>query len=233
MLSRCPIPLSLPRFPLSLRPDFSCLPSRFLYSASLFVSFCSSLLRSHSRSTGAYLPFSLPVFSASVPLSFVRFSFTSSYSALCSSFPSLPGSALQLLSRCPPPLSLPRFPLSLQPDFSCLLSRFLYSALLMVSFRPSLIRSRSCSSGAYLVLLLSVFPLPIRFLSSASLPVPATQPLFLPFLFLPASASQWLLRCFPSAFASLVFPVLSCLISHAFLPGSSYSAFCLFPFAPP
>ena len=31
------------------------------------------------------------------------------------------------------------------------------------------------------MLSLSVFPLPIRFLSSASLPVPATQPLFLPF----------------------------------------------------
>ena len=84
--------------------------------------------------------------------------------------------------RCPFPLSLPRFPPSLRPDFSCLPSGFLYSALLMVSFRPSLIRSRSCSSGASLMLSLSGFPHPIRFLSSASLPVPATQPLFLPFL---------------------------------------------------
>ena len=72
-----------------------------------------------------------------------------------------------------------------------------YSAFLFVSFRPSLPRSHSCSSGAYLVLSLSVFPLPIRFLSSASLPVPATWPLFLPFLFLPASASQWLLSVLP------------------------------------
>ena len=107
VLSRCPFPLSLPRFPPSLRPDFSCLPSGFLYSASLFVSFRSSPLRSHSRSTGAYLPFrflssaSLSVFSASDSLSFVRSSFASSYSAFCSSFPFLPGSALQLLSRCP------------------------------------------------------------------------------------------------------------------------------------
>ena len=190
MLSRCPSPLSLPRFPLSLWPDLSCLPSRFLYSASLFVSFRSSLLRSHSRSTSAYLPFSLPVFSTSVPLSFVRFSSASSYSAFCSSFPSLPGSASQLLSRCPSPLSLPRSPLSLRPDFSCLPSRFLYSALLMVSFRPSLIRSRSCSSGASLMLSLSGFSLPIRFLSSASFPVLATWPLFLPFLSLPVSPSQ-------------------------------------------
>ena len=91
----------LPRFPLSLRPGFSCLPSRFLYSASLFVSFRSSPLRSHSRSTGAYLPLSLPVFSTSAPLPFVRIPSVSSYSAFCSSFPSLPGSALQLLSRCP------------------------------------------------------------------------------------------------------------------------------------
>ena len=90
----------------------------------------------------------------------------------------------------PPPLSLLRFPLYLRPGFPCLPSRFLYSALLLVSFRPSLIRSRSCSSGAYLMLSLSVCPLLFRFLSSASFPVPATQPLFLPFLFLPVSVSQ-------------------------------------------
>ena len=138
----------------------------------LFVSFRPSWLRSHSRSTGAYLPFSLPVFSTSVPLSFVRFPSASSYSAFCPSFPSLPDSAFQLLPRCPSPLSLPRFPLSLRPDFSCLPSRFLYSALLLVSFRPSLIRSRSCSSGAYLVLSLSVCSLPfllsfVRFCSGS------------------------------------------------------------------
>ena len=96
----------------------------------------------------------------------------SGYLACLYSFPSLPGSALQLLSRCPPPLSLPRFPLSLRPDLSCLPSRFLYSALLMVSFHPSLIRSRSCSSGAYLMLSLSVFSasVPLSFVrfSSAS-----------------------------------------------------------------
>ena len=103
----------------------------------------------------------------------------------------------------------------------------------MVSFHPSLIRSRSCSSGAYLVLSLSVCPLLFRFLSSASLPVPATQPLFLPFLFLPVSASQWLPQCSLSALASLVSPVLSDLVSRVFSPGSSYSASCLFPFILP
>ena len=40
-----------------------------------------------------------------------------------------------------------RFPRSSLPDFSCILSRFLYSAFLMVSFRSSLLRSRSCSTG--------------------------------------------------------------------------------------
>ena len=57
--------------------------------------------------------------------------------------------------------------------------------------------------------------------------------LFLPFLFLPVSASQWLPRC-----CLLVFR-LPC-FSTSVPPGfpcfpfvSSYSAFCLFPFAPP
>ena len=40
------------------------------------------------------------------------------------------------------------------------------------------------------------------------------------FPFLPASASQWLPQCSALAFAPAVFPVLSSLISHAFLPGS-------------
>ena len=78
-----------------------------------------------------------------------------------------------------------------------------------------------------------LFPFSFCFLSSASVPVPATQPLFLPFLFLPVSASQLLPRCSLSALASLVFPVLSDLVSRVFLPGSSYSAFCLFLFIPP
>ena len=77
------------------------------------------------------------------------------------------------------------------------------------------------------------FPFPSAFFRPLSVPVLATWPLFLPFLFLPVSASQWLLRCSLSAFASLVFPVLSDLVSYVFFPGSSYSAFCLFPFILP
>ena len=139
-------------------------------------------------------------------LSFVCLFSGSGYSASVSSFPSLLGSASQLLSRCPSLLSLPRFPLSLWPGFPCLPSRFLYSAFLFVSFRSSLIRSHSRSSGAYLLLSLSVF--------SASLPLSFVRFCFassyLAFCFflsvLPVSASQWLLRCPSSAFASYVSP---------------------------
>ena len=83
------------------------------------------------------------------------------------------------------------------------------------------------------MLSLSVFPLPFHVLSSASLPVPATQPLLLPFLFLPVFASQWLPQCALSALASLAFPVPSDPVSRVFSLGSSYSAFCLFPFVLP
>ena len=125
------------------------------------------------------------------------------------------------------------FPRSFRPDFSCLLSRFFVLGLLFVSFRPSLIRSHSRSSSAYLVLSLSVFSLSFHFLSSASVPVLATWPLFLPFLFLPALASQWLLRCCLSVFrlpcpSTSVPPGFPCFPSI-----SSYSAFCLFPFILP
>ena len=64
------------------------------------------------------------------------------------------------------------------------------------------------------------FPLPFRFLSSPSSPPPATGPLFLPFRFLPVSASQWLNRCSAPAHASSVFPVLPGPVSRAFVSGS-------------
>ena len=66
-------------FPRSLLPGFPCIPSRFRYSASLYVSFRPSLIRSHSCSSGAYFQLSLSVFSASLPLSFVRFFSASGY----------------------------------------------------------------------------------------------------------------------------------------------------------
>ena len=117
------------------------------YSASLYVSFHPSLIRSHSCSSGAYFQLSPSVFSASLPLPFVRFFSASGYSAFCFFLSVIPASASQWLPPFPIPLSLPRFPPSVLPDFSCSPSGFPYSALLMVSFRPALLRSRSCSTG--------------------------------------------------------------------------------------
>ena len=58
-------------FPRSSLPGFPCILSRFWYSASLSVSFRPSSLRSHSCSTSACFPLSLPAFSAS-SLAFFR-----------------------------------------------------------------------------------------------------------------------------------------------------------------
>ena len=72
-----------------------------------------------------------------------------------------------------------------------------------------------------------------RFLSSASVLDSDYSASALPFPSLPASASQLLLQCSPSAFASFVLPVLSGLISRAFLPGSGTQLCCSFLFALP
>ena len=101
----------------------------------------------------------------------------SDYSASVSSFPFLPDSASQWLPQCPALAFAP----AVFPVLPCLVSRALfpgskYSAILYVSFRPSLIRSHSCFSGAYLPISLPVFsvlpsvpfrslPLPFRLLS--------------------------------------------------------------------
>ena len=63
------------------------------------------------------------------------------------------------------------------------------------------------------------FPLPFRFLSSASLSLPTTWPSVLPFLLFPVPPYS----CCPGARLRsrfLGFLFLSCLISHAFLPDS-------------
>ena len=69
--------------PRSLLPGFPCILSRFRYSASLYVSFRPSPIRSHSCSSGACLPISLPAFSVPLPFPFGFFRFPSGYSALC------------------------------------------------------------------------------------------------------------------------------------------------------
>ena len=84
-------------------------------------------------------------------------------------------------------------------------------------------------------------PLPLLFLTPAVFAffrplqfwVLTTQPLFLPFPSLPVSASQWLPQCSALTFVPSVFPVLSCLVSRAFLPGFGTQPRCLFPFTLP
>ena len=72
-----------------------------------------------------------------------------------------------------------------------------------------------------------------RVLSSASVLDSDYSASALPFPHLPVSASQWLPQCSVSAFASSVFPVLSRLVSRAFLPSSGTQLRCSFPFALP
>ena len=72
-----------------------------------------------------------------------------------------------------------------------------------------------------------------RFLSSASVLGSDYSASVSSVPFLPVYASQWLLRCAASAFASSAFHLLSCLVSHAFLPVSCTWPCCLFPFTLP
>ena len=150
MPPRCPFPLSLPRFPRSVLPDFSCIHSRFMYSASLYVSFRPTSFNSHSRSTSAYLPLSIPVFSPSTSGSFVPVLSGSDYSAFCFFRSVLPASASQWLPQC--------FASALASTFSPVhpdwfpIQAFLVIVLgfLLVSFRATLLRSHSCSTGDHL-----------------------------------------------------------------------------------
>ena len=136
-------------------PVLSCLVSRaFLpgswYSASLYVSFRPSLTRSHSCSSGAHFQLSLSVFSASLPLSFVHFCSASGYSASASSFlpsGSSPHSQLFVQARFLASPSL--FPF-IHGWFPVRFFRFRILSSLFVSFRPSLLRSHSRSTGASL-----------------------------------------------------------------------------------
>ena len=75
-----------------------------------------------------------------------------------------------------------RFPRYLLPDFSCIPYRFWYLYLLFVSFHPSLIRSHSCSSGAYFKLsLFSIFRSPSTFFRLLPSCFRLLSLLFLPF----------------------------------------------------
>ena len=128
-------------FPRSFLPGFPCILSRFRYSASLYVSFHPSLIRSHSCSSGACLLLrflaspSLPAFSVPLPLPFVRFRFPSGYSALLFFLSLLPVSASQWLPQCfGSSFRFPRFPPSLQVPFVPFFSGFRYSTFCWFPF---------------------------------------------------------------------------------------------------
>ena len=140
---RCFLPLSLPDLPLSVPPGFPCFPSRFQYSAFLYVSFHPSLIRSHSCSSGAcFRIFRFPsAFFRPLPFHFRLLSLT----VLPFCFPPVFASqrlhgALRFLSS---PLLFPFSP----ARFPVHSFRFCLLGFLLVSFRPSLLRSRSCSTG--------------------------------------------------------------------------------------
>ena len=86
----------------------------------------------------------------------------------------------------------------------------------------------------FLRCLLSHFPLPFRFLSSSSDPLPATQPVRSSYsIFLPFSPRSWLFRRSCSAYAFQVFPLTPSLVSHAFFPVPCTRPRCMFPFVLP
>lgn len=150
------------RFPRSLRPDLSCLPSRFRYSAFCLFPFALPRFASHSRSTSASLLLSLSGFSASLPVPFVPFFSASGYSASVSSFPSssrfrltVASSVLRSRSR------FFGFPRSSRPGFPYLRFRFSYSASCSFPFILPGFAPTAANAGA---------SLRFRFLSSASLP---------------------------------------------------------------
>ena len=142
----------------------------------------------------------------------------SDYSASVSSFPASSCLRLTVASS----VLRSRFrsfgsPRSSPPGFPCVLSRFRYSATLSVSFRPSSLRSHSCSTSAC-----QTFPSGIFRSASASFrPLPLSFRL-LSLLFLPFRSSRFCLTVASpvprSRFRSFGFLLLSCLISHAFLP---------------
>ena len=150
--SRCALLLSLLRFPLSLQPDLSCFPSRFPYLAFCWFPFVLSCFA--PAAVPQVIPFQIPP-PGPMPdfhFLFVRFRFSISLLSL-SVLPFHFPSRLRLTAGFPGasvPLTLPRF-LPLCPAWFPMPSfRFRVLGFLFVSFRPSQLRSHSCSTGASL-----------------------------------------------------------------------------------
>ena len=113
-----------------------------------------------------------------------------------------------------------RLPLYLSPNLLWLPSRFLYLAFCLFLFALPWFTPTAVSQVIPLCFRFRDFPLPVHFLSSVSFSLPATWlsvPSVLFFLALPHSGFS---NVSFLPFGFFVFPILSCLISHAFLLGS-------------
>ena len=202
----------------------------------LFVSFRPSQFRSHSCSTGASLLFRFRFssgLSPSLPVSFVPFCSGSDYSAFCSSFPLFPVSPLSgfpgarfrfrffAFPFLPGLISHAFLPGSRTRLSVCFLSPFPDSLPTAV---PQVLPLRSRPRD---------FPLPFRFLSSPSVPPPATQPSASSFLPSGPSPHSWLSVQAPVSFVPVASPLHPRLVSRPLPSGSAYSAFCSFPFVLP
>ena len=167
-----------------------------------------------------------------LPVSFVPFSSGSDYSALCSSFPLFPVSPLSGF-----PGARFRFRFFAFPFLSSPISRaFLPGSRTRLSVRFLSPVPDSLPTAVPQVLPLRSrlrdFPLPFRFLSSASVPPPATQPSAPSFPHFPAPPHSG----FPGAPLPLSLPRFSPFVPAWFpMPcfRFPYSASCLFPFVPP
>ena len=137
-----------------------------------------------------------------------------------------------MVSRCPSPLSLPRFPLSLRHNLSYLPSRFLYSASCSFPFVLPCFTPTAVPQVLAFRFRFRPFPFFFRFLSSASFPVLTTQLLFFRSL-LPGLASQWLFQCYGSSFRLSRLPPSPLPGFPCFFSGFRYLASCSFPFILP
>ena len=167
--------------------------------------------------------------SPSDPLSFVRFSSGSGYSASASSFPFFPALPHSCLSgAAPPPFGFLTFPLPFRPVSRASLPLLVLS-FLFVSFRPSRFRSHGRFTGASLLLSPSGFPLAYAFFRPLSLG--SDYSAFRSFLsLLPVLPCRRFLRCFflfrPACFhAFLPIPVLGLLHFLSPVAGSLHSSY--------
>ena len=113
-----------------------------------------------------------------------------------------------------------RLPLYLSPNLLWLTSRFLYLAFCLFLFALPWFTPTAVSQVIPLCFRFRDFPLPVHFLSSVSFSLLATSLSVSSFLFLLALPHSGFSNVSVLPFGFTVFPILSCLISHAFLLGS-------------